>query len=259
MYTRFRLPVSFGQLRTWFPGFDLQLSKGTEDQAHAYCTKEESRVLGPWEFGTRAQQGKRSDIHDAMKIIKEGGGMRGVLDNDSNFQTLKYAQLALAYIERKRDFMPSIKWFYGSTGGGKTREAFAQGALLCGGDVSKVWVSGKNLKFWQGYDAHEVVIIDDFRKDFCTFHELLRILDRYPYEVEVKFGSRQLLAKHIFITCPWAPDLLYANQADQVNQLLRRLGCEPPLMDRSNIVLFGSEVPMPPPPGASAAHFVSLP
>ena len=38
-----------------------------------------------------------------------------------------------------------------------------------------------NYKWWEGYDGHEVVLLDDIRKDFCKFHELLTLLDIYPY------------------------------------------------------------------------------
>jgi len=85
------------------------------------------------------------------------------------------------------------------------------------------WISGKNLKWWEGYDKHEDVIFDDFRNDFCTFHELLRILDRYPYKIECKGGSRELLAKRIFITCPFSPHDAYPSSCEDIQQLIRRI------------------------------------
>ena len=38
-----------------------------------------------------------------------------------------------------------------------------------------------NYKFWEGYDGHDNVIIDDIRGDFCKFHQLLKLLDRYKH------------------------------------------------------------------------------
>jgi len=99
-------------------------------------------------------------------------------------------------------------------------------------------VSGKSLKWFDGYDAHPDIIVDDFRRDFCTFHELLRILDRYPFRVETKGGSRQLLAKNTVITCPWKPDIIYQSRSQEdIGQLLRRI---------DEVKLFGvDEVPAP--------------
>lgn len=85
------------------------------------------------------------------------------------------------------------------------------------------WVSGKDLKWWNGYDGEEEVIFDEFRGDSCKFSELLRILDRYPYTVEVKGGFRQLLAKKIVITSCYAPETVYKKNEEDIKQLMRRI------------------------------------
>ena len=37
-------------------------------------------------------------------------------------------------------------------------------------------MSAKTLKWWEGYDGHELVIFDDFRADFCTLQIILKFL-----------------------------------------------------------------------------------
>jgi len=167
-------------------------------------------------YGEPATQGRRNDLEVIRGMIKDGKGMKDIVDGAVSGCSLRTAELVLKYLEKGRDFKPEVIWVHGSTGSGKTRTAMSK--------YPNAWLSGKNLKWWDGYDAHSEVIIDDFRKDFCTFHELLRILDRYPYRVEVKGGSRQLLAKVIVITCPWAPKELFATRCEEdVGQLLRRI------------------------------------
>ena len=79
-------------------------------------------------------------------------------------------------------------------------------------------------KWWEGYDAHETVIINDYRKDFCKFSELLNLLDRYPYRIECKGSSRQMLAKTIVITTPKSPEETWKNRTDEdLTQLMRRI------------------------------------
>ena len=51
----------------WEPRF------GTQDEAIAYCTKEDTRVDGPWEQGEKKQQGKRSDLEAACATASERG------------------------------------------------------------------------------------------------------------------------------------------------------------------------------------------
>jgi len=193
-------------------------------------------------YGEAAQPGRRRDLEAIKEAVAQGKGMRAIIEDvASNFQALRGAELVLKYIEKGRDFKPVVKWYHGSTGSGKTRTAIAE--------LEGAWVSAKNLKWWDGYDAHENVVIDDFRKDFCTFHELLRIFDRYPYRVETKGGSRQLLAKVIVVTCPWSPIVLYGNRSvEDVGQLTRRI---------DEIKLFGDVVPAPEEP-VCAHGFVSV-
>ena len=240
-----------------FPGFSVLVRRGSDQQAWDYCSKERTRASSTfYSVGHRTAQGQRSDIDRARDSIVAGHGVRAVVTGGAKYQALRYAETICKYMEPVRDWMPECYWFYGSTGSGKTRSALDIGLSKVNGDRSKIWMSCDTLQWWQGYDAHPVVIIDDFRKDYCKFHTLLRILDRYEFQVPVKGGSRQLLARWIFITCPWDPDVMYANQADKLEQLLRRLGCSPPENDRSRIRLFGNVVPMPN-AGASAPGFVS--
>jgi hypothetical protein len=68
------------------------------------------------------------------------------------------------------------------------------------------------------------VIIDDYRADFCKFHLLLNLLDRYPMQVQIKGGTLQFNAKNIYITCPQHPTVLWSNRtAEDIGQLLRRI------------------------------------
>jgi len=83
-------------------------------------------------------------------------------------------------------------------------------------------IGGDNGKWWEGYDAHPVVIIDDIRATFCTFSRMLNILDKYECRVECKGASRQLLARRIYITCPFCYDGIWET-SEQMDQLYRRL------------------------------------
>lgn len=79
-------------------------------------------------------------------------------------------------------------------------------------------------KWWEGYDGHDDVIIDDYRRDFCKFRVLLHLLDHYPMRVECKGGSRQFRAKRLFITSPKSPTETWAGRTDEdLYQLTRRI------------------------------------
>lgn len=198
--------------RKLLPRSRIAIAKGTPQENYNYCSKGGEY----FEEGTKPSQGKRNDLHKIKEAISEGMNIRNLIEEEviSNFQGLKMAEALMKYIEPTRNWKPEVIWLYGPTGSGKTRQAMTE--------APGAWVSGRNLKWWDGYDGHENVIIDDFRADFCTFHELLRILDRYEYRIENKGGSRQLLCKKILVTSCYHPTDVYVTRED-IDQLLRRI------------------------------------
>ena len=167
--------------------------------------------------------GKRTDIHAARELVEFGAGIAAVFKTDADYQAVRYAQLAATYLEPRRSWAPEVWWFHGATGTGKTRVAVEDGHRRF--PDQEPWMSMDGLQWFQGYDAHKVAIFDDYRKGHCSFSFLLRLLDRYPLQVPTKGGSRQFLAKLIYVTCPWSPLALFEGQDDKVNQLMRRLIC----------------------------------
>lgn len=240
-YVRFKRNVAVSRVRALVAPGHVEVARGTEQDNIKYCSKEESRVCGPWQHGKEKAQGKRNDIMMVREAIKQGKGLREIAQEATSYQGLRSAQLLLSYLEPGRNFKPEVRWYYGSTGSGKTRAAIEE--------FPQAYMSGKDGKWFDGYDAHPVCIIDDFRKSFCAFDVLLRLIDRYPFRVECKGGSRQFLARVIIFTCPWHPKILYENHPDEaIEQLMRRIDVEKQ---------FGQIVPPPQyhSVGACAPHF----
>lgn len=194
------------QLKKLVPSAHWEIAIVTD--AMNYCMKENYEVID------RRTKGKRNDLLEAVTTLKESGLKKMKVDHPTTYVKF-HSGLEKLWNPTKRTWKPTVTWIWGKTGVGKTKKVFdAEGF--------DIWVSGKNLRWWQGYEEQEVVLIDDFRADFCTFHELLRILDRYPYTVEVKGGSRQLVAKRMYITSCFPPDKVYDTRED-IEQLLRRI------------------------------------
>lgn len=213
-YVRFTNTRALGGVRLLLPAAHWEACKGSETDNIAYCSKEGNIVF---ENGTReVGQGKRNDLTAVKTCVKSGQGMRAVCELACSYQSMRAAELMLKYLEPGRKTKPFVHWIYGPTGVGKSHTA----ELL----APDAWISGKNGQWFEGYDAHKNVIFDDIRGDFCPFHVLLRLLDRYPYRVEHKGGSRQFLAETIVITTCLPPEKLYRDRAgEDILQLGRRI------------------------------------
>nr|QJI53694.1 MAG: replication-associated protein [Cressdnaviricota sp.] len=207
---------SFMSMKKALPRAHYEAALGTGDQNVAYCSKEGNVFL---KEGVFPKAGKRTDIESLYEQLRNGANMREIMGGDStpNLQCIQIAEKWLKTMETERDWMPEVKFFFGPPGAGKTRAARAwlgEDTYTCNRTTSK---------FWDGYDAHQGVLIDDFRADWCKFVELLGITDRYAYRVETKGGARQLLARKIAITSPHSPEETFVGSSENLEQLLGRI------------------------------------
>lgn len=196
-------------LKKLHKGIHWEISRNVEASIN-YCMKDKDYFIKD-----NRKQGERNDLKRMIDCMEKNGLQTAIENYKETY--VKYSngiEKLAGRLQKPRTEKPHIVWIYGSTGTGKTRQVYEK--------EKDLWISAKNLKWWNGYENQEAVLIDDFRSDFCTFHELLRILDRYPYKVEIKGGHRELNSKRIYITSCYHPDNVYKTIEDKT-QLLRRI------------------------------------
>jgi hypothetical protein len=203
------------------PKAHVEICKGTEEENVAYCTKEDADGTRRVEYGVRTHPGKRNDIASLVEAVKTGESTVRDIFEAFPESYLKYSgaiDKVARYYGRERNFKTEVIWCWGSTGTGKSRWAQEHNPGAYWKDPTSQW--------WDGYDPvlQDVVIIDDYRRDLCTFASLLRLLDRYPLRVWNKGGSSQFIARRIIITAPAAPDVMwYGRTTEEIGQLTRRV------------------------------------
>jgi len=202
------------------PRSHIERARGTPEQCRDYCTKEETRQPGtePFIWGELPEQGKRTDLDGVFALIKEGKSESEILEADPT-SFIKYTngiKRAMVLHAPLRSWKTTVFWWHGSTGSGKSREAFER--------FPEAYWKPPASKWWDGYDGQQTVIIDDYRRDLCTFGELLRLFDRYPFYVETKGGTRSFVARQIVVTSPRSPRDTWQGRADEdLGQLERRI------------------------------------
>lgn len=204
----------FNQVKLFFGDrYHIEKCIGTPKENIAYCSKDDDYI----EFGEPPKQGARKDIEQVKEMVRNNLPIDQIINSCTSYQSARHAELLFKYQKQPSCIKRTIKWYYGEAGSGKTREAIQEAA-------DDYYITMKDLKWWDGYIGQKYIIIDDFRKDFCTFHELLRILDRYPYRVNIK-GSTMWLqptTEVIIITSCYPPTQVYDTRED-IEQLLRRI------------------------------------
>lgn len=203
----------------------LEVRRGTREQAMEYCQKDETRREGPWILGDPSHtQGTRSDLIAVKRALDSGASNEAIADqffgswvryrrSFDEYRALKKMKVEV----RDSTVDPTVFVLWGSTGTGKTKaatDAFPDAYwLMKPVDRSTVWMDG--------YTGQSTVIIDEFY-GWLPFDLLLRMLDRYPLQMQIKGGVVQLLATTFVITSNKSPDTWYPRVLD-VSPLLRRL------------------------------------
>lgn len=226
-YVEFSEPVTLSTVKRRLANTRLHLEprRGTQSQAIAYCKKDG----GDWvEHGERRQQGKRTDLAIVRGLMERGGSIRSLFRHDTvfSYQCIRYAEKYASIMGAGRSpdapYGPVIRWYWGPTGSGKTRAAFDEAKCDYGDDV---WWANGSLQWYDGYDAHKAVILDDFRPEWtgASLSTMLRLLDRFPMRVPVKGGFVQWVPEVVWITCPRAPEECYLEAGEDIEQLTRRV------------------------------------
>jgi len=119
-----------------------------------------------------------------------------------------------------RSTKPTVKVFWGPSGSGKTREAVGDNPSDC--YIVSRPDTGRPL-WWDGYNTQPRVVLDDFY-GWIPWSYLLQLLDRYPFQVEVKGGKVHFNSENIFITSNSHPNTWYKNVPNyDMTPLLRRI------------------------------------
>lgn len=202
------------------PGLEtahLEARQGRREQARDYCRKEDSRIAGPWEFGTWGDgQGDRTDLKAVKRRIDEGATELEIFDEFFGeavrfHKAFQYYRL-LKTPDRKEK--TTVYLLVGAPGTGKSRS--------CLEAYPNAYWKPKG-QWWDGYQAQEAIILDDFY-GWLPWQELLHIMDRYPLQTQTKGGTVRFLAKNLAITSNTPPDNWYKpNPNIQMEAFYRRV------------------------------------
>lgn len=181
--------------------------------AKQYVWKEETRDGEQFEFGTPSVE--RSSVCDWEEILAKAksGDLEGI---PADVVIRYYSSLARigADFAAPTALERSCIVYYGPTGTGKSRKAWEEAGL-------DAFPKDPRSKFWFGYKGQKNVVLDEFRGGIDISH-LLRWLDRYPCNVELKGSSRVLVATNFWITSNLHPDQWYPDLDEATKLALKR-------------------------------------
>lgn len=195
------------------------LAEGT-DKDQDYCWKDDQWLkVGE---AKEPEQGKRTDLQIIRQCVDEGKTITDMMDGGvvKNLQGLSLAEKLGRYGKKKRNWQPTVVWLWGVPGSGKTETVYR----LCERLGVSLYSRPDDLgKFWDGYDSHEAVLLDEIRAYDWKLSSLLKLLGSRPYLANIKYGAGQILAHYFFITSPFHWKTIFEGENENLGQLDRRI------------------------------------
>jgi len=214
-YLETRKQTRISALKKLFPTAHFEKRRGTRKQAVEYCTKEESRVSGPYfwhkdelsfEVFISALSKTNSNL-TTLSLIKamldEGRSDQDIADEHFNTWVRHHRAFREYRLlkTKPRSSFDELIVVIGPSGTGKSR--FAMDTY-----PNAYWKQRSN--WWDGYQGQETIILDEFY-GWIPYDLLLRLCDRYPLLLESKGGQIQCGATRIVITSNLVPSSWYKN------------------------------------------------
>jgi len=207
-YVQFQGMVRLAALKQICRRAHWEKRRGTHAQAKAYSSKEDTRLAGPFTWGTdqAGGQGARTDWLDLKRKIDAGASELELAEDDDlsvlwsrNFKAVERYKRLRTRTSRTWPTYTTVLW--GPPGVGKSKRAMEE----AGPDAYWMKRPGPNqTAFFDGYDGQENVVIDEF-KGWLPRDLLCRMCDRYPLLVDTKGGAVNFYPKKIWICSNYHP------------------------------------------------------
>lgn len=174
----------------------------------AYCSKQETRVSGPFEYGHRPSQGKREDLIEIAEELKKPGVKVSHIAERFPAEYMMYTRGITAYsniIAPHRTKAPTVYWLWGKSGVGKT--TYARNLAK---NPDSYYVKDASI-WWDKYEQQEVILIDDFDEARFPFRVLLNLLDVLKMQGQTKGSYVEINSDYVAITCEFSPAQLWTD------------------------------------------------
>lgn len=196
----------FTQIQKWIKSkAHFEVMEGSIKQNEKYCSKEQKYT----KLGMFVEKGFRSDFHNIKEDLKQGATLFDIMDNYTGdyvryhvgIKSMKHLIDREKYKNVSRDIVTKI--FVGLAGAGKSHCVYNTYGYS---NVFTVNLSGKG-NYFDDYEGEKIILFDDFQGN-VKYGEMLRILDKYPYRCNVKYGTVYAQWEKVYLTsnvkpCYW--------------------------------------------------------
>jgi len=186
-YMHLKHPITFSALKRLLPSLHFERARGSGSDNLTYCSKDgDFFELGEMPADRVSAGQATAETWRSILSAAESGNWKWI--------KREYPRIWISFRERlisMRVPRTSVidgdtenEWWVGPTGSGKSRLGWDKYGTICYQKMLNKW--------WDGYDAQDVVIIEEWSpKNEVTASALKIWADRYPFTAQIKGGVLQ--------------------------------------------------------------------
>lgn len=203
-YIEFKSRKRFSTVQRFFQDqglkkFHIEPAKGQPSQCRAYCTKEETAVDDPFEYGTiqpDREQGKRNDIAEIVAYAKTHTLLDTIEKFPASIRIIKHLATYQGLANKPQHRQLTVYYIHGAPGTGKSKEVYSR---VKNRDFYRPLIAPPNIWF-DGYQGEKYLWLDDLDVRSHNREFILHLLDPYPLILPVKGGSVAAQFTTVYIT-----------------------------------------------------------
>lgn len=222
----------------------IEATRGSAEEADAYCSKEETRVSGPFMFGTMRPDGrvKRHISTSDKYLLQVKDGTFDPHSSDAAALFLSRNATAVRVMQTlqvtQSSFDTKVFIHFGVPGSGKTFNARTgiydenneltshmspEQAILHTYEVT-MYQSDSGTPWFDGYRRQKRIVINEFGRGKFKYADLLTLCDNYPGQFQAKGTSVQRHWDEVHITSNADPREWYSSwSVIDAHPFLRRI------------------------------------
>lgn len=205
-YVRFASPKKLQAAKNALVRTDahMEIAQGNEGQCVDYCTKADTRVAGPWTFGTvkrdAGRKGSRSDLQAVAEAAQNPRVSLRELAMEFPAQMIKYSaqidryrQLVAPPVPLERNIFVHVLW--GPTNTGKTHR------IRHGIPAAELYViSAHGRDPFGQYAGQSSIVLEEFESADWKINEIKTLLDKWACPLDARYANKDAKWTNVFIT-----------------------------------------------------------
>jgi len=221
-FISFRNAKRFAWLKKHLPyGCHFKPMRTTKTLCRNYCSKEDTRVSGPYEIGEFVEESARTDLARSIKMLSSGGSMKDISETFESSYVMHRNKL--------KDYQKDLlEWKYGNVGRnvevifvygpprtGKTTWVYSQ----VGNDPDKLFVIDNYGKYlFSGYVEQKSILFDEFTGQVKPITYMNKLLEPRPMRLRCLGGVTPACYDKVYIVSNYPLSQVYKEEQEELKE-----------------------------------------